>query len=104
MFSPRQATVGYSLVTLSVNLKPRAQAHESPATTSATGSHGNSKSGAYLRTIVKLRIDALLKTKVSRLERYETVRTPATSPGQQLIAGVARAIDDEQFFPNPSWR
>lgn len=55
--------------------------------------------------IPKLRIDALLKTKVPRLERYETVRTPSDlSWTVQLIAGVARAIDGEQFFPNPSWR
>jgi len=56
-------------------------------------------------TIPKLRIDALLKTKVPRLERYETVRTPADLAWTaQLIASVARAIDQEQFFPNPSWR
>jgi putative RecB family exonuclease len=56
-------------------------------------------------TIPKLRIDALLKTKVPRLERYETVRTPADLAwAAQLIAGVSRAIDGGQFFPNPSWR
>lgn len=56
-------------------------------------------------SIPKLRIDALLKTKVPRLERYETVRTSADLAwAAQIIAGVARAIDQEQFFPNPSWR
>lgn len=55
--------------------------------------------------IPKLRIDALLKTKVPRLERYETVRTPADLAwAAQLISGVPRAIDGKQFFPNPSWR
>jgi putative RecB family exonuclease len=55
--------------------------------------------------IPKVRIDALLKTKVPRLERNETARTRADlSWAAQLIVGVARAIDQEQFFPNPSWR
>lgn len=55
--------------------------------------------------IPKLRIDALLKTKVPRLERYETVRTLADLAWTaQLIASVVRSIDVGQFFPNPSWR
>lgn len=56
-------------------------------------------------TIPKLRIDALLKTKVPRLERYETMRTPADlSWTAQLIMGVVRSIDAGLFFPNASWR
>lgn len=57
------------------------------------------------RTIPKLRIDALLKTKVPRLERYESVRTSADLAWTaRLIDGVVRSIDSGQFFPNPSWR
>lgn len=55
--------------------------------------------------IPKLRIDALLKTKVPRLERYEAQRNHADPAWTaRLIVGVAAAIDAGQFFPNPSWR
>jgi putative RecB family exonuclease len=57
------------------------------------------------QSIPSLRIDALLKTKTPRLERYETVRTTGDLAWTaQLVAGVARSIDQELFFPNPSWR
>lgn len=55
--------------------------------------------------IPKLRIDALLKTKVPRLERYEVHRSVSDLAwAAQLIKGVVEAIDAKQFFPNPSWR
>jgi putative RecB family exonuclease len=56
-------------------------------------------------TLPKLRLDQLLKTKVPRLERYETSRTleDLTWTGR-LLKGVAGAIDAGHFFPNPSWR
>ena len=60
-----------------------------------------------LRTgsIPKVRIDALLKTKVPRLERYEIHRNLADLAwATRLIDGVVQAIDREMFFPNPSWR
>jgi putative RecB family exonuclease len=48
---------------------------------------------------------ALLKTKTPRLERYETVRSEGDLAWTaQLVAGVVRSIDQELFFPNPSWR
>jgi putative RecB family exonuclease len=57
------------------------------------------------QSIPKLRIDALLKTKTPRLERYETVRSEGDLAWTaQLVAGVVRSIDQELFFPNPSWR
>ena len=61
----------------------------------------------FLRTgeIPKLRLDVLLKTRQPRLERYTTSRTV------QDLAWVARliqkatwAIEEGNFFPNPSWR
>jgi putative RecB family exonuclease len=56
-------------------------------------------------TIPKLRIDALLKTKVPRLERYGVHRNHADLAwAARLIHGVTQAIDARQFFPNPSWR
>jgi putative RecB family exonuclease len=55
--------------------------------------------------IPKLRIDALLKTKVPRLERYDLHRNHADLAwAARLIQGVVQSIDSEQFFPNPSWR
>ncbi len=56
-------------------------------------------------SIPKLRLDQLLKTKVPRLERYETSRTlEDLSWTGRLLKGVAGAIDASHFFPNPSWR
>lgn len=56
-------------------------------------------------SIPKLRIDALLKTKVPRLERYDVHRNKADLAwAARLIDGVVEAVDGEQFFPNPSWR
>lgn len=56
-------------------------------------------------TIPRLRLDMLLKTKQPRLERHETTRTiEDLGWTAQLIAGVARAIEARQFYPNPSWR
>lgn len=55
--------------------------------------------------IPKLRIDALLKTKVPRLERYDVHRNKADLAwAARLIDNVVKAITSEQFFPNPSWR
>jgi putative RecB family exonuclease len=55
--------------------------------------------------IPKLRIDALMKTKIPRLERYDAHRNYADLAwAARLINGVVEAIDREQFFPNPSWR
>jgi putative RecB family exonuclease len=55
--------------------------------------------------IPKLRLDQLLKTKVSRLERQETTRTVEDLGWTaRLIAGTARAIQSRHFYPNPSWR
>jgi CRISPR/Cas system-associated exonuclease Cas4 (RecB family) len=61
----------------------------------------------FLRTgtVPKLRLVQLLKTKVPRLERYETSRTlEDLSWTGRLLKGVSRAIDAGHFFPNPSWR
>ena len=52
-----------------------------------------------------LRLDCLLKTKTPRLERYETSRSVEDLGWTaRLIQGVAKAIETEHFFPNPSWR
>lgn len=57
------------------------------------------------RRIPRLRLDILLKTKTSRLERHETMRTVEDLGWTaRLIAGVGRAIEAGHFFPNPSWR
>ncbi len=55
--------------------------------------------------IPKLRIDALMKTKVARLERYEVHRSHSDLAwAARLIRRVVGAIDARQFFPSPSWR
>ncbi len=52
-----------------------------------------------------LRIDALLKTKVPRLERLPASRTVEDLAWTaRLIERVAHAIRAGCFFPNPSWR
>jgi RecB family exonuclease len=59
----------------------------------------------FTGSVPKLRLDQLLKTKVPRLERYETSRTlEDLSWTGQLLKGVAGAIRAGHFFPNPSWR
>ena len=56
-------------------------------------------------TIPKLRLDLLLKTAKPRLERHETSRSlEDLSWAARLIQEVARSIETEHFFPNPSWR
>jgi putative RecB family exonuclease len=56
-------------------------------------------------TIPPLRIDALLKTKASRLERLPATRTVEDLAWTaRLILSVAQAIRSGCFFPNPSWR
>ena len=53
----------------------------------------------------KLRLDMLYKTARPRLERLETMRTPADLAWTaQLVREIALAIETEHFFPNPSWR
>lgn len=53
-------------------------------------------------SIPRLRIDALLKTKIPRLERYDVDRNSADlARAARLIDGVVQAIDREMFFPNP---
>jgi len=55
--------------------------------------------------IPRLRLDVLLKTKVPRFERHETTRSVEDLGWTaRLIEGVARSIETEHFFPNPSWR
>jgi putative RecB family exonuclease len=55
--------------------------------------------------IPALRLDQLLKTKTPRLEQYPTSRSVEDlSWTAQLAAMVARAIDEGNFYPNPSWR
>lgn len=55
--------------------------------------------------IPKLRIDALLKTKVPRLERLPASRTiEDLAWTTRLIESVAFAIRSGCFFPNPSWK
>ncbi len=55
--------------------------------------------------IPRLRIDALLKTKVARLERLPTTRTiEDLAWTARLIDAVGSAIRSGCFFPNPSWR
>jgi len=57
------------------------------------------------RTLPRLRLDMLLKTKMPRLERHETTRTVEDLGWTaRLIAGVGKAIEAGHFFPNPSWR
>lgn len=52
-----------------------------------------------------LRIDALLKTKVPRLEHLSAARTVEDLAWTaRLIESVARSIQAGCFFPNPSWR
>jgi putative RecB family exonuclease len=56
-------------------------------------------------TIPQLRIDALLKTKVPRLEHLPATRTiEDLAWTARLIASVALAIRSDCFFPNPSYR
>jgi putative RecB family exonuclease len=56
-------------------------------------------------TIPQLRIDALLKTKVPRLEHLPATRTiEDLAWTARLIASVALAIRSGCFFPNPSYR
>jgi putative RecB family exonuclease len=60
-----------------------------------------------LRTgeIPKLRIDALLKTKVPQLKRLPATRTVEDLAWTvRLIEMVARSIQSGLFFPNPSYR
>ena len=55
--------------------------------------------------IPPLRIDALLKTKVPRLERLPASRTVEDLAWTaRLIESVALAIRGSSFFPNPSWK
>lgn len=55
--------------------------------------------------IPKLRLDMLLKTTRPKLERRETTRSVEDLGWTaRLIQGVARSIETEHFFPNPSWR
>ncbi|MEO8501812.1 MAG: PD-(D/E)XK nuclease family protein [Vicinamibacteria bacterium] len=57
------------------------------------------------QVVPKLRVDMLLKTKTSRLERFTTSRTPADLAWTaRLIERTARAIEANHFYPNPSWR
>lgn len=52
-----------------------------------------------------LRIDALLKTKVPRLEHLPATRTiEDLAWTARLIESVALAIRSGTFFPNPSWK
>src|SRR2546427_6408852 len=56
-------------------------------------------------SIPKLRLDMLLKTSKPRLERHQTTRSiEDLGWAARLIQAVARAIEAEHFFPNPSWR
>jgi putative RecB family exonuclease len=56
------------------------------------------------RSIPKLRLDVLVKTKVPRLDRYETLRSlDDLAWTARLFEGVGQAIAAERFFPNPSW-
>lgn len=56
-------------------------------------------------SVPALRLDSLLKTKTPRLEQQPTTRSlEDLSWTVRLIVGVARAIDQGMFFPNPSWR
>lgn len=56
-------------------------------------------------SVPPLRIDALLKTKVSRFERLPATRTiEDLAWTARLIESVARAIQAGCFFPNPSYR
>lgn len=55
--------------------------------------------------IPKLRIDALLKTKVPRIDRLPATRTVADLAWTgRLLASVGSAIQAGSFFPNPSYR
>ncbi len=55
--------------------------------------------------IPPLRIDALLKTKIPRLERLPTTRTVEDLAWTaRLIESVGRAIAAGCFFPSPSWK
>jgi putative RecB family exonuclease len=56
-------------------------------------------------SIPKLRLDMLLKTAKPRLERHQTTRSiEDLGWTARLIHEVAKAIETEHFFPNPSWR
>jgi CRISPR/Cas system-associated exonuclease Cas4 (RecB family) len=56
-------------------------------------------------SIPKLRLDMLLKTAKPRLERHPTTRSiEDLGWTARLIHEVAKAIETEHFFPNPSWR
>ncbi len=56
-------------------------------------------------TIPQLRIDALLKTKVPRIDRLPASRTIADLAWTaRLIESIACAIRSGSFFPNPSYR
>jgi putative RecB family exonuclease len=55
-------------------------------------------------TIPNLRLDVLTKTKVPRLERFETTRTlDELAWTAQLLGSVGQAIVTRHFFPSPSW-
>lgn len=56
-------------------------------------------------SVPPLRIDALLKTKVPRIEHLPATRTVEDLAWTvRLIASVGRAIEAGCFFPNPSYR
>lgn len=55
--------------------------------------------------IPELRLDVLLKTKVAKFERHPTTRSiEDLSWTARLIQRVGAAIQQQHFFPNPSWR
>ena len=61
----------------------------------------------FLKTgkIPKLRLDVLLKTRQPRLERHATSRTVQDLAWvAHLIQSAVVAIEQGNFYPNPSWR
>ncbi|MCB1282220.1 MAG: PD-(D/E)XK nuclease family protein, partial [Salinibacterium sp.] len=61
----------------------------------------------FLKTgvIPELRLDVLVKTRLPRYDCNPTTRTVEDLAWTaRLLDRVARAIDGEHFFPNPSWR
>jgi hypothetical protein len=57
------------------------------------------------RTIPKLRLDVLTKTKETGIHRLKTERSlPDLAWTAQTVRQVATAIEQRAFFPNPSWK